>query len=172
MKKNLLTVIILALLVVNLALTGVMMFFTMSANKKTVALVNQISSILNLEIEPESEEGEAVAALSIEDVDTYNIADEMIIALKHGADEADHYAVVSVSISLDKTSEDYEKYNPLLAEKESKIKSEIINVVSQYTKEEASANPQKVADDILNKLQEMFNSKFVYEVYFRDIKFQ
>ena len=50
MKKNLLSVVILALLVVNLILTGIMMFSCVSANKKTAALVNDIASVLDLEL--------------------------------------------------------------------------------------------------------------------------
>ena len=167
MKKNLLSVIILALLIVNVALTGIMMFSTVSANKKTVALVNQIASILNLEVKaPEDEE--AVKEISIMDTDTYNIEDEMVITLKHGEDGADHYALVSVSLSLDKTDENYATLQPLVAANESKIN----DTFGAYTKEEASANTKEIADKILSQIQTMFDSKFIYEVYFRDIKFQ
>lgn len=168
MKKNLLSIVILALVIVNLALTGVMMFSTMSANQKTTALVNQIATILDFEVKAETEE----AGPSIFDTDTYNIQDEMVITLKPSGDGADHYAIVSVSLSLDKTDENYEQYQPLIAEKESKVVSVINSVFGQYTKEEASANSQAIANEILNKLQDMFQSKFIYEVYFRDIKFQ
>jgi flagellar FliL protein len=171
MKKNLLSVLILALLIVNIALTGIMMFSTVSANKKTIALVDQIASILNMEVKA-PEGGEEAKEISILDTDTYNIADEMIITLKHGDDGADHYALVSVSLSLDKTDENYAQLQPLVASNESKIKSVINNVFGQYTKEEASANTQAIAAEILNELQTMFESKFIYEVYFRDIKFQ
>jgi len=171
MKKNLLSVIILALLIVNLALTGIMMFSTVTANKKTVALVNQIASILNLEVKaPEGAEEEK--EISLLDTETYNIEDEMVITLKHGDDGADHYALVSVSLSLDKTDERYAELQPLVSANESKIKSVINNTFGKYTKEEASANTQAIATEILNELQTMFESKFIYEVYFRDIKFQ
>ncbi len=171
MKKNLLSVIILALLVVNLALTGIMMFSTISANKKTVALVNQIASILNLEVKaPEGEE--EAKEISILDTETYNIADEMVITLKHGDDGADHYAIAQVSMSIDKKDEQYANLQPLVAENESKIKSVINNTFGKYTKEEATANQQAIADEILQQIQAMFDSKFIYEVYFRDLKFQ
>lgn len=171
MKKNLLSVIILALLIVNVALTGVMMFSTVSANKKTVALVNQIASIVNLEVKaPEGGGGDK--ELTIQDIETYNIADEMVITLKHGEDGADHYAIAQVSLSIDKTDENYATLQPLVAPNESKIKSVINDVFGKYTKEEASANAQGIADEILAQLQAMFDSKFIYEVYFRDLKFQ
>ncbi|MCR5602295.1 MAG: flagellar basal body-associated FliL family protein [Lachnospiraceae bacterium] len=171
MKKNLLSVIILALLVVNIALTGVMMFSTISANKKTVALVDQIASILNMEVKAPTAT-DVAKEVSILDTDTYNIADEMVITLKKGEDGAEHYAIVSISMSLDKTDERYAELQPLVAANESKIKSVINDTFGKYTKEEASANQKAIADEILTQLQTMFDSTFIYEVYYRDIKFQ
>jgi flagellar FliL protein len=171
MKKNLLSVIILALLVVNIALTAVMMFSTMSANKKTVELVNQIAAILNMEVKADIAT-DTTKEVSILDTDTYNIADEMVITLKKGADGAEHYAIVSISMSLDKTDERYAELQPLVAANESKIKSVINDTFSKYTKEEASANQKAIADEILRQIQTMFDSTFIYEVYYRDIKFQ
>ena len=171
MKKNLLSVIILALLIVNIALTGVMMFSTISANKKTVALVDQIASILNMEVKAplNAEIGKEVSIL---DTDTYNIADEMVITLKKGEDGAEHYAIVSISMSMDKTNEKYAELQPLVAANESKIKSVINDTFGKYTKEEASVNQKAIADEILTQIQTMFDSTFIYEVYYRDIKFQ
>ncbi len=168
MKKNLLSVIILALLVVNIALTGVMMFSTISANNKTIALVNQIAAILDLEVKGMSNNQQP----SLLETETYNIADELIISLKHGEDGMDHYALACVSFSLDTTNEDYATYQPMLAEKESKIISEINNIFAKYTKEEATQNQNAISDEILERLQEMFDSDFIYEVYFKELKFQ
>ena len=171
MKKNLLSVIILALLVVNLALTGVMMFSTVSANKKTVALVDKIATILNMEVK-EPLDTETPKEVSILDTDTYNIPDEMVITLKKGEDGMDHYAIAKVSMSIDKTDENYANLQPLVSTNESKIKSVINNTFSKYTKSEAESNQQAIADEILKQLQEMFDSTFIYEVYFTDLKFQ
>lgn len=171
MKKNLMTVVILALLIVNLALTGIIMFFTVSANQKTIALVNDIASVLDLELNGGVGE-EAMVTVPIEDTSVYNIEDAMTIALKQDADGTDHYALVSVSFSLNMKDPDYETYEPMMSEKESKIKSEIIDVVGSYTKEEAMSDESGLEEAILQRVQTMFNSKFVYEAYFRDIKFQ
>ena len=51
MKKNLISVIILALLVVNIVLTGIMMASVLSTNKKTASLVTDVASAINLELE-------------------------------------------------------------------------------------------------------------------------
>ena len=174
MKKNLMSVIILALVAVNVVLTGIIMFSTVSANRKTIALVDDIAAILNLELE-KSSSGEEVAAEEAvlpENSEVYDIADAMTVALKDSGDGKDHYAMCSVSFSINTQHEDYKTYQPMLAAKESKIKSEIIEVVGQYTKEEAQANVHGIEEAILAKVQAMFDSTFVYEAYFRDIKFQ
>lgn len=173
MKKNLMSVIILALLVVNLALTGIIMFFTVSANRKTIALVDDIASILNLELEGAGdEEEEGAGVVSPADSEVYDIADTMTVALKSSGDGKDHYAMCAVSFSINNKHEDYATYQPMLATKESKIKSEIIEVLGNYTKEEAVANTAAIEEAILQRVQQMFDSDFVYEAYFRDIKFQ
>lgn len=173
MKKNLMSVVILALVTVNLILTGIIMFFTVSANRKTIALVDDIAAILNLELEGSGEEAEGgPTAVSPADSEVYDIADTMTVALKSSDDGKDHYAMCAVSFSINMTHEDYATYQPMLATKESKIKSEIIEVIGSYTKEEAIANVDGIADEILARVQAMFDSDFVYEAYFRDIKFQ
>ena len=50
MKKNLLSVIILALLVVNIVLTSIMMVSVMGTMKKSSKLIDGISSALALEV--------------------------------------------------------------------------------------------------------------------------
>ncbi|MCR4655312.1 MAG: flagellar basal body-associated FliL family protein [Lachnospiraceae bacterium] len=170
MKRNLILVIICALCLVNVVLTAVMMVTTMSANKKTATLINDISAVLELELDPNAFVPNA--GPSLVDTETYNIDDEMVIALAPSGDGQDHYAMVSVSFSIDKTAKDYAEMRPLLDQNVSKIRSEIMNIVGQYTKDEALSNTKGVEDAILASLQAMFDSKFIYEVYFRDFKCQ
>lgn len=172
MKKNLLSVVILALLVVNLILTGIMMFSCVSANKKTAALVNDIASVLDLELTGGGSNAEEVAAVSVADTEIYNIADAMTVALRPSEDGKEHYCMCEVSFSMNKTHEDYETMSPMVAAQESKIRSIIIGVIGGYTKEEAQANQKAIESAILEQVQQMFGSNFIYEAYFRDVKFQ
>ena len=172
MKKNLLSVVILALLVVNLILTGIMMFSCVSANKKTAALVNDIASVLDLELTGGGSNAEEVAAVSVADTEIYNIADAMTVALRPSEDGKEHYCMCEVSFSMNKTHEDYETMSPMVAAQESKIRSIIIGVIGGYTKEEAQANQKAIESEILEQVQQMFGSNFIYEAYFRDVKFQ
>ena len=48
MKKNLMSVLILALLIVNIVLTVITMVSVTSTNKKTASVVNSIATVLNL----------------------------------------------------------------------------------------------------------------------------
>lgn len=172
MKKNLMSVVILALLVVNLILTGIMMFSCVSANKKTAALVNDIASVLDLELTGGGSNTEEVAAVSVADTEIYNIADAMTVALRPSEDGKEHYCMCEVSFSMNKTHEDYETMSPMVATQESKIRSIIIGVIGGYTKEEAQANQKAIESTILEQVQQMFGSNFIYEAYFRDVKFQ
>ena len=172
MKKNLLSVVILALLVVNLILTGIMMFSCVSANKKTAALVNDIASVLDLELTGGGSNTEEVAAVSVADTEIYNIADAMTVALRPSEDGKEHYCMCEVSFSMNKTHEEYETMSPMVATQESKIRSIIIGVIGGYTKEEAQANQKAIESEILEQVQQMFGSNFIYEAYFRDVKFQ
>lgn len=172
MKKNLMSVVILALLVVNLILTGIMMFSCVSANKKTAALVNDIASVLDLELTGGGSNTEEVAAVSVADTEIYNIADAMTVALRPSEDGKEHYCMCEVSFSMNKTHEDYETMSPMVAAQESKIRSIIIGVIGGYTKEEAQANQKAIESEILEQVQQMFGSNFIYEAYFRDVKFQ
>ena len=96
MKKNLISVIILALLIVNIALTAIMMFSVTGASKKTAALVDDIATVLDLELA--SKEGKPAVAMT--DTETYSISDSMTVPLKKSeGDDKDHYCIVSITLS-------------------------------------------------------------------------
>ena len=165
MKKNLISVLILALLVVNLVLTSIMMFSTMSSVKKTSALVTSIASI---ELGGESEvAGETEIKLS--DLEPHDIPDDLTIPLKKGEDGKDHYCIVAVSLMLNKTHPDYETYGANIASQDSLIKSIIIG---SHTIEEVKADSEALRNEILVKLQEAYDSDFIYKVAFSNIMYQ
>lgn len=171
MKKNLLSVLILALLLVNVILTAVTMFSVTSTNKKTATIVNQIASVLQLELSAGDAE-EAAAAVSLEDTVSYDIEEEMTIPLKAGADGEDHFAIISVTLSMNKKSSGYKSYGEKIQERESLLKGEIIDAFRGYTIEEVKADESVVVQDILNRFRKMFDSDFIYKVSFRNVMYQ
>lgn len=168
MKKNLLSIIILALLVVNLVFSTVIMISVTSTNKKTAAVIGDIAKILNLELAG-TEDEEDGAEVSVKDTAVHDIADQMTIPLKTGADGKEHYALVSVSLAMDMKHKDYKTYGETIGEKESLIKGEIIDVIGSYTMEELKADTDGAREEILKRVQKMFDSEFIYKVTFRDI---
>jgi len=147
-----------------------MMFGVTSASKKTSQLVGDIVSVLQLEISAsESEEAETV---SIEDTELYDIADSFTIPLVSSVDGSDHYYVVQVSLSMNKKNPDFATFSEEMASKESLIRSVIIEVISGYTFEDAKADPVAMRQEILSRLQAMYESDFIFDVTFRDVMFQ
>lgn len=173
MKKNLLSIIILALLIVNIVLTAVMMFSVTGTSKKTAALVNDIASVLDLELEAnKGDEAENVVEVAMEDTKVYDISEELTIPCKKGEDGKDHYFITTVSLSMNIKDKGYKKYGETIAERESIIESEIFEVFSEHTLDEVLADTEGIKNEILGRIQKMFDSQFVYKVSFSGMMYQ
>lgn len=172
MKKNLISILILALLVVNLVLTSIMMISVAGTAKKTSALIGDIASVLNLELTNGADPESAVAEVPMKNVEVYDIADQMTIPLQVGEDGKEHYCMVMVSLSLNTKADGYKEYGSTIAEKESLIKSKITERIGSHTIEEAKSSAVNLQDEILQDIQELFGSEFIFQVVFRDIMFQ
>ncbi len=162
MKRNLLSIIILALLVVNIVLSAIMMVSVASASRKTASLVADISSIIDLEINglPKSDISTAVSQA---DTAFYNISEELTIPLKTGEDGKAHYAVGNVSFSMNTKHEDYATYGETMVDREALLKDIVFTVLAEYTIDEARVSSTQIKAEILSRVQERF-SDFIYEV--------
>lgn len=167
MKKNMMSILILALLIINIVLTAIMMFSIVGTAKKTSALIDDIASVLKLELDNQGATGEAaVAEVPIDDVATYNIEGELTIPLAQGADGKPHYYLVAVTLSMNTKDKGYKKYGEGLAEKEQLIKGEIVSVISSHTLEEVQQDSDSIRMEILERIQNLYDSKFIYNVTF------
>lgn len=172
MKKNIISILILALLIVNVVLTSIMMFSVIGTTQKTSRLIDGISSALSLEVADSTATGETgTTEITMDDIEVYAIENQMTISLAKGADGETHYCLVSVSLSINKNDADYSKYASTISDKEDLIKSEIFSVIQSHTIEEAESNPDMLREEILERIQNMYGSKFIYNVVFRDIMF-
>ncbi len=171
MKKNLISIIILALVIVNIVLTAIMMFSVTGTARKTSALVDNITRSLNLELTSKGDAG--AAAVPMSDIATYDI-EKMTIELKRGEGEEGepHFFVGAITLSMNTKHEDYKTYGEEMEAKQSLIKSEITDVISSYTAEDARNNQDRMKEDILERIQTMFNSEFIFNVAFSDIIIQ
>lgn len=170
MKKNLLTVLILALLIVNIILTGVLTFSVMGTNKKTAELVTNIATVMNLELTVPGEEKKP--EVSLENTEVYNLTGSMTIPLS-GLDANGKYRsiIFDVALSMDTKNKGYKKYGAEMGQWESLIKDAITSVVSVHTEDECRDNTEGLKEEILSAIQELFQSDFVYKVAINEVKY-
>ena len=177
MKKNLLSIIILALLLVNIVLTTVMMFSVTGTNKQVANLVGNIATVMNLELTQPGQE-EAVE-VSLKDTSFYAFADSMTMPLapEIGEDgkQKQGYLVCNVSFSLNTKHKDYKTYgsDDAMAAQEGLIKDAINTIVSKHTATELQQDVglENLKAEILDAVKELFQSDFIYRVSISEVKY-
>jgi len=164
MKKNILTIIIMAIVLINTILTALLIFAIVPTANKTNTLVAKVASIVDLELESPSSEDN----ISIDDIKTFDIPEKMTINLK-STDQKEHYITVNVSLSMNIKNKDYTKYSETVKDHVIEMKDIIQDEISKYTKEEIQSNKEKIKENILVKIQEYFKSDFIIKVYFGNL---
>lgn len=165
MKKNLMTVIILALVVANFVLTAIMMFAVLPQTQRANEMITKVCEAIDLELNSGAATG--LSNLPITQIETYDVAEgeSLTINLKDGG-----YAVVAVAISVNNESDTYkDSTTEPLSTKESIIKDSINKIIGQYTKEELNSNTDDVQAEILKNLQKTFGAEYVVGVTFPKI---
>jgi len=161
MKKNLLTIIILSLGILNMILTAVIVFAVVPTTIRTNDLIAKVASNIDLELEspiPNSETGD----ISIADMEVYPIENDITINLKKaGNDTKSHFALVSASFSLNMKAEDFKALEPTIATHESSITEIITEEFQKYTVLDVTANKDIIKAEILRRVQEYFKSDFI-----------
>ena len=155
MKKNLMSVIILAICIVNLVLNALMVFVLVPSTKKTDNLITEIAAVLHLELE-KNDDG-TTAGPDLKNVQNYNLTDNTTVNLKNDGTGTNHYAVIGISISMDGSSKDYEELNTKLGETESWVFDVTRSVVQEYTY--AEINDAAIQDLIKQKITEGLQEK-------------
>ena len=169
MKKNLMSVLILALLIVNLVMTAMLTFSVMPAASNANKLIEQVANAIHLELNTGKTTGQNNVPL--DDIVLYEVneGEQLVISLTHGSDNVDHMCVLKVYLSLNSKHEDYSKWSPeKIKSHDSTIKNCIINVISKYTKDEINdpdfqyEASQKILDDLIA----LFDSDVIVSVGF------
>lgn len=161
MKKNLITVIILALCVVNLILNIMLVFVCMPSARKTNKLITEIASVLDLELE--SEKGETSVAL--ENMATFDV-EAQVVNLKDDGSGDSHFVQVGITLGLDSSSDDYEKLSAVITT--GPVFDEARNVIQNYTLEEVKDQDTQdtIKRQILDSLQKKYGTNCIYSVSF------
>ncbi|MCM1170664.1 MAG: hypothetical protein NC393_00925 [Clostridium sp.] len=167
MKKNLITVLILAISIINLVFNIILFFVFMPSAAKTNKLIGDISEVLDLELTSQS-------AASAGKVDVNNLVEFKLEAgspINLVSDDGDIHALkYGLSIKMDKTAKDYEKINTTLSESTSFIYDKTRDVVGQYTYSQViDVNVRsEIKEKLLVEFKEYFNTECIYSVEFYD----
>lgn len=169
MKKNILTIIIMAIVLINTILTGVLIFTIVPTANKTNKLMTQVASIVNLELENPDGKSE----IPVSDIASYNFADKLTINLK-STDGEPHYAVLYVSVSMNSKHDDYETLRPKVEENKIVVEEIVMEEFGKYTMSDIKNNSIKdsIKAEVLKRLQEYFQSDFIINVSFGNIVMQ
>ena len=168
MKKNLMTVIILALVFANFVLTAIMMFTVLPQTQKANELITKVCEAIDLELNSGAATG--LSNLPVDQIATYavNGGESMTINLSD-----DHFAMVAVSLSINKESDRYvDATTEILTEQEAIIKGTINQIIRQYTKEEFLKNSTAVQDEICKSLQKTYGTDYIVGVSFSTLTAQ
>lgn len=172
MKKNLFTILILSLLVVNIVLNSITMISVTGTNRKTAQLVDNIATVMNLELTLPGEE-KVKEEVSLADTAVYNFDGSMTMPLRTSENGENKYLMCEIALSMNTKHKDYKKYgeSEKLAEQESLIKDTITEVVSRHTEEECRADFDGLKEEVLQAVQNLFQSDFIYKIAINNIKF-
>lgn len=167
MKKNILTIIILAMCLINIVLSAVLIFVMVPTANKSVALINKVAQIIDLELESPDD---SIANIGVSDIETY-LVEERLTCLLAKSDDEDHYAVLYLSLSLNKTHDDYLDLKDYIKNYENNIKEIVSDEFARYTVDEAKLMKDKIKDQVRIRIQELFQSDFIINVSFGNIMF-
>lgn len=163
MKKNIMTVIILAATVVNMILTIIVVFSVVPAMNKSNALVEKIATIVDLEIDSQNEEEQTY---TIDDLETSELkfATKQTINLKPTEGDAEpHYAMLeSVTVSYNTKEEDYEKIKEAVEKTPVYVQDIVKEIITEYDK--TTLVEKTVDEEAVRRIQEFYNSKAVVKV--------
>lgn len=171
MKKNILSIVMIVLIGLNVVLTALIVFTIVPSLNKVNTLITDISTIV--QIEKKEQGGEKEETLSLEDKEVYTIDKTSNIYLKKGTDNKQHYAALdTISITINKTKEDYEKIMSVLPSYETKIEEIVNDTIASYTIEDANNKREIVREKITEKLNTEFNSEAIITVSLGNLRFQ
>ena len=151
MKKNLITVVILAISIINLVFNILLVFVFMPSTSKTNKLITDIAEVLDIEI-----------ASQTKDDSTFDVSNLAHYQLEQGNP-------INLKINMDKTASDYSKVSANIEASTAMIYDMARNIIGSYTYTEVidgETTTNKIKEELLKQLKETFNTECIYSVSF------
>lgn len=166
MKKNIISVIIIALTVINVVLTAIMFFVMLPTFQKTNTLITQVCSVLNIELDADEDADpnadvsmadKQPIAVSFESAQTYNLQ------VDTAGDNKEHYAMLNgYTLYLNKNSDDFDDINEALTADTAQISGAIASVIQSHTYSEATQD--LIQKEALEEIQKILDSKVAVQL--------
>ena len=151
MKKNILTIIVMAVSIVNLVLG--------------IVLVFSIVPALNID-DPNSEEQDYTIDDLVAYTKTYDSAVNINLK-KDAGDDSNHYAqLAGFTISFNSKADDYKKVSESIQTNDIYVDDIVKETLGSYTA--TTLDLVKVRSEIVKKIQEKYNTKAVVEISLKD----
>lgn len=165
MKKNLITVLILALCIINLAFNILLVFTFVPSVKKTNKLVGDIMAVLDLEM---SSQTAGNSGFDVSNLAPFQLEQSNPINLAADGSGALHVVQYGLTINLDKTASDYSDASANLTNSTALIYDMCRNIIGKYTYDQViDVNVQnQIKAELLASLKETFNTECIYSVSF------
>ncbi|MCI8409237.1 MAG: hypothetical protein HFJ09_08225 [Lachnospiraceae bacterium] len=174
MKKNILTIIIMALTVINVILTAVVLFSAVPAMNRTNNLIKKVTEVVDLELESdEQSDNNAVSITDRENHQFTSSAGTLTINLLNSEGGKEHWAQLdSVYVTVNKAGEDYKNLVKNLEGKQSDVLTIVSDVIGGMDYETVSTKKDEMRIEIVKKLQEHFETESIIDVSFDNLRFQ
>ena len=165
MKKNLITVLILAICIINLVFNILLVFVFMPSATKTNKLITDIAAVLDLEIA--SLDG-STGGFDVSNLAAFQLEQGTPINLASDGSGEQHVVQYGLTINLDKTASDYKKTESNLTASTALIYDTTRDIIAQYTYDQVIdvEVQRQIKEEILVALQETFNTSCIYSVSF------
>lgn len=163
MKKNILTIVIMAATLINVILSAVLVFSVMPAMNKTSNLVDKVASVIDLEIEDANAEEQEY---TVNDLRTYTKTYDATVNInlkKEAGDDTNHYAQLSgFTLYFNTKAEDYSEISESIQGNDVYVDDIVKETISSYSA--SSIDLVKVRTEIIKKIQETYNTKAVVKI--------
>lgn len=177
MKKNLLSVLVLVLVVVNIVISAIMMISIIGTNKKTAELITSVAMALYLELYNPG--GTTEIDVPLVDTVSHEMNDVMIQLRPETVVNADGttssakpvYIMFNLTLQMNSKHEDYATYGANITDRETVVLNEVERVISSYTKTECDNNFDEIKQEVLASIQHVFGSDFIFQILVTNKKF-
>lgn len=166
MKKNLITVVILAISIINLVFNILLVLVFMPSTSKTNKLITDIAEVLDIEIASQTKDD---STFDVSNLAHYQLEQGNPINLKNDGSGDLHVVQYGLTINMDKTASDYSKVSANIEASTAMIYDMARNIIGSYTYTEVidgETTTNKIKEELLKQLKETFNTECIYSVSF------